>query len=83
MTILRFAYATPCLYPAQITLQSTYPQAWMTHYRAENYFAIDPVLRPENFLRGHLPWDDRLFRDTPELWDGARDHGLNKGLPSV
>ncbi|ATM04764.1 MULTISPECIES: transcriptional regulator SdiA [Raoultella] len=64
----------------RITLQSTYPQAWMTHYQAENYFAIDPVLRPENFLRGHLPWDDRLFRDTPELWDGARDHGLNKGV---
>ena len=35
----------------RITLQSTYPQAWMTHYQAENYFAIDPVLRPENFLR--------------------------------
>ncbi|QDI07984.1 Regulatory protein SdiA [Klebsiella electrica] len=64
----------------RITLQSTYPQAWMTHYQAENYFAIDPVLRPENFLRGHLPWDDGLFRDTPELWDSARDHGLNKGV---
>jgi LuxR family transcriptional regulator len=63
-----------------VTLQSTYPQAWMAHYQAENYFAIDPVLRKENFLRGHLPWNDKLFHDTPELWDGARDHGLRKGV---
>ena len=54
----------------------TYPQAWMAHYQTENYLAIDPVLRKENFLRGHLPWNDKLFHDTPELWDGARDHGL-------
>ena len=52
----------------------------MAHYQAENYFAIDPVLRPENFLRGHLPWNDGLFRDAPQLWDGARDHGLVKGI---
>ncbi|MEF3102508.1 LuxR family transcriptional regulator [Raoultella ornithinolytica] len=64
----------------KVTLQTTYPQAWMAHYQAENYFAIDPVLRPENFLRGHLPWNDGLFRDAPELWDGARDHGLVKGI---
>ena len=25
----------------KLTLQSTYPQAWMSHYQAENYFAID------------------------------------------
>ncbi|EIW9476641.1 transcriptional regulator SdiA [Klebsiella aerogenes] len=64
----------------KLTLQSTYPQAWMSHYQAENYFAVDPVLRRENFLRGHLPWNDQLFCDTPELWNGARDHGLNKGV---
>ena len=64
----------------RVTLQSTYPQAWMAHYQAENYFAIDPVLRKENFLRGHLPWNDKLFNDTPELWNGARDHGLRKGV---
>ncbi|MEN0615535.1 transcriptional regulator SdiA [Klebsiella indica] len=64
----------------RLTLQSTYPQAWMSHYQAENYFAIDPVLRNENFIRGHLQWNDTLFRDTPELWNGARDHGLRKGV---
>ncbi|VFS42367.1 Regulatory protein SdiA [Serratia liquefaciens] len=31
-------------------------------------------------MRGHLPWNDSLFRDAPALWDGARDHGLQKGV---
>ncbi len=30
-------------------------------------------------MRGHLPWEDGLFRDAAALWDGARDHGLKKG----
>ncbi|MFH4233522.1 autoinducer binding domain-containing protein, partial [Acinetobacter baumannii] len=28
----------------------------------------------------HLPWEDWLFRDAAALWDGARDHGLKKGV---
>jgi hypothetical protein len=56
------------------------PQQWMAQYQSENYFAIDPVLKPENFIQGHLPWTDELFADAQELWDGARDHGLRKGI---
>jgi LuxR family transcriptional regulator len=64
----------------KMSLRSSYPQAWVDHYHAENYFAIDPVLRPENFMRGNLPWDDALFSDTQEFWDAARDHGLRRGI---
>ncbi|MFK3661090.1 transcriptional regulator SdiA [Scandinavium sp. NPDC088450] len=64
----------------KLSLQTTYPKDWMAHYHAENYFAIDPVLKAENYLNGHLPWNDRLFRDAPDLWDAARDHGLRKGI---
>ncbi len=64
----------------KMSLRSSYPQAWLDHYHAENYFAIDPVLRPENFMRGNLPWDDELFSDTPAFWDAARDHGLRRGI---
>lgn len=83
---LEYDYYTLCVrHPVpftrpRVTFQSTYPRAWMSHYQAENYFAIDPVLRPENFMRGHLPWEDGLFRDAAALWDGARDHGLKKGV---
>ncbi|SCC15538.1 LuxR family transcriptional regulator [Kosakonia oryzendophytica] len=64
----------------KISVESTYPQAWMSHYQAENYFAIDPVLKAENFIQGHLPWSDKLFHDAMTLWDAARDHGLRKGI---
>ncbi|MGP3590237.1 transcriptional regulator SdiA [Vagococcus sp. WN89Y] len=64
----------------KISLETTYPQAWITHYQAENYFAIDPVLKAENFIQGHLPWNDKLFQDAMQLWDAARDHGVCKGI---
>ena len=52
----------------------------MAQYKSENFFAIDPVLKPENFIQGHLPWTDELFADAQALWDGARDHGLRTGI---
>lgn len=61
-------------------MHATYPQRWMAQYQSENYFAIDPVLKPENFIQGHLPWTDELFADAEALWNGARDHGLRKGI---
>ena len=64
----------------KISVESSYPDVWMSHYQAENYFAFDPVLKAENFLHGHLPWNDKLFHDAPVLWDAARDHGLRKGV---
>lgn len=36
-------------------LHTTYPKAWVAHYQSENFLAIDPVLKPENFRQGHLP----------------------------
>ena len=64
----------------RISLHTTYPSSWMAHYQAENYFAIDPVLKADNFIQGHLPWSDQLFSDAPTLWEAARDHGLRKGF---
>ncbi|MBB1201378.1 transcriptional regulator SdiA [Enterobacteriaceae bacterium 89] len=64
----------------KLSLHTTYPQEWMAHYQSENYFAIDPVLKAENYFKGHLPWDDKLFQNAQELWDAAQDHGLRKGI---
>lgn len=36
----------------KISVHTTYPQAWVAHYQSENYFSIDPVLKPENFRQG-------------------------------
>lgn len=84
--LLEFDYYSLCIrHPVPFTrpktsLIASYPQSWLNQYHAENYFAIDPVLRPENFMRGNLPWNDELFCDTPDFWDAARDHGLRRGI---
>ncbi len=57
----------------KISLRTTYPPAWVTHYQSENYFAIDPVLKPENFRQGHLHWDDVLFHEAQAM--GQADAG--------
>ncbi|ENG4917866.1 autoinducer binding domain-containing protein [Salmonella enterica subsp. enterica serovar Uganda] len=62
----------------KISLRTTYPQAWVTHYQSENYFAIDPVLKPENFRQGHLHWDDVLFHEAQAMQAGAAGY-LSKG----
>ncbi|HCL5280476.1 TPA: transcriptional regulator SdiA [Salmonella enterica] len=64
----------------KISLRTTYPQAWVTHYQSENYFAIDPVLKPENFRQGHLHWDDVLFHEAQAMWDAAQRFGLRRGV---
>lgn len=64
----------------KISVRSSYPAEWLAQYQSENYYAIDPVLKRENYVHGHLPWTDELFVDAQPLWDGARDHGLLKGI---
>ena len=63
----------------KISVHTTYPPAWVAHYQSENYFSIDPVLKPENFRQGHLAWNDALFSEAQSLWDAARAHGLRRG----
>lgn len=46
--------------PAQHAIFCSYPEAWMQHYVAHNYEAIDPV-------RNHLPATEEAF-----LWDSLR-----------
>lgn|GEM_PF-25976 len=83
---LEFDYYSLCVrHPVpftrpKITVHSSYPAEWMSQYQSENYFAIDPVLKRENFIQGHLPWTDALFSEAQPLWDGARDHGIRRGI---
>ncbi|EMH4162240.1 transcriptional regulator SdiA [Pluralibacter gergoviae] len=64
----------------KFSLQANYPQAWVNCYRNENFFAIDPVLKAENFCQRAVVWSDALFEASPALWDGARDFGLRAGF---
>ena len=83
---LEFDYYSLCVrHPVpftrpKIAVHATYPQQWLAQYQSENYFTIDPVLKPENFIQGHLPWTDELFADAQELWHRAQDFGLRSGI---
>ncbi len=46
----------------KITVETTYPQAWMAQYQSANYFAIDPVLKTGEFHSGAFPLDRRIIR---------------------
>lgn len=39
----------------KISVHTTYPPQWQAQYQSKNYFAIDPVLKPENFIQGIYP----------------------------
>ncbi len=42
----------------------------MAQYQSENYFAIDPVLKTENFLfRAIYPRTDELFADAESIME--------------
>jgi LuxR family transcriptional regulator len=72
-------YPVPFTRP-KLTVYSTYSQEWQNEYISNNYFDIDPVLRPENYNLGYLPWNESLFRDVPEFWASAQAHGLRFGV---
>ncbi|XPE39113.1 hypothetical protein ACNKHS_11610 [Shigella flexneri] len=45
----------------------------MAQYQSENYFAIDPVLKPETSFRDICPGRMNYSADAQQLWDGAHD----------
>lgn len=72
----------------QHLLFSGYPQEWVDHYVAQNYFDCDPVLSAAT--RSPLPvmWDAMASQgacskaDTRQhrMWDEAAQHGLTHGI---
>lgn len=64
----------------KLTVYSTYSKDWQEEYISGNYFEIDPVLRPENYQLGYLPWSESLFSSVPSFWEAAKAHGLKYGV---
>lgn len=58
---------------------STYPQAWLDRYMAQNYLERDPLV--QNALASDVPvvWSDRSVERLPEFWEEARSFGINHG----
>lgn len=62
--------------PIQI---NNYPSEWNTLYKRENYFAIDPVVAHSKRSVLPLLWEEKTFKEVPDLWAHAANHGLHIG----
>ncbi|MGH8382785.1 autoinducer binding domain-containing protein [Pseudomonas sp.] len=63
----------------QVRTYNNYPKAWNERYQQCNYLSIDPILAHCHTSILPILWQDEVFRETPELWEQARLHGLRYG----
>jgi len=61
----------------RFSLLSDYPESWVKHYVANNYFGIDPTVR--HGLNETLPMLWSTDQVKSEFWDEARQHDLRHG----
>lgn len=63
---------------------SSYPRAWVQHYRVERFDKVDPVVRPSEWPRQSFFWsgDEDGSRSTAEqrLFDEARTYRIHCGV---
>ncbi|MGS0894414.1 autoinducer binding domain-containing protein [Burkholderia stagnalis] len=57
---------------------NTYPEAWQKRYLAENYFALDPIVRYGLIYTSPIVWPVDACADEP-FWQEAKAHGLAHG----
>jgi LuxR family transcriptional regulator len=69
---------TPIANP-KILMLNNYPAQWRERYAAADYVQIDPTVQHGRQSREPLIWEDKLFEQTPELWEEARSFGLKYG----
>jgi DNA-binding CsgD family transcriptional regulator len=63
----------------KILMFNNYPAQWRERYMAADYIRTDPTVRHGKHSREPLVWDDKVFEQTPELWEEARSYGLSHG----
>lgn len=63
----------------QVKTYNNYPAAWNEYYERGNYLNIDPILAHCHNSLLPILWEDKVFQQTPELWEQARIHGLRYG----
>jgi LuxR family quorum-sensing system transcriptional regulator SolR len=58
---------------------SNYPHEWQSHYNEQKYFDIDPTVAHGMRSSEAIVWSDKFFKDTPQLWREAQQHGVCHG----
>ncbi len=73
LIIMPCVFVIPSPLPGlKISLRTTYPPAWVTHYQSGKLFSRSIRLCAENSRQGHLHWDDVLFHEAQAMWDAAQ-----------
>ena len=58
---------------------TTYPREWQLRYFANDYLAIDPVLKCALSSPAPVVWSDSAFGVQRDFWEEARAHGVRCG----
>lgn len=63
----------------QVVFLNNYSAQWNEHYQRSNYLVQDPTYHHCRHSLLPLLWEDAVFRETPQLREDARRHGLCHG----
>ena len=58
---------------------NNYPSEWSTLYDQAHFFDIDPVVQHCKTSVLPVVWEEKTFRDSPNLWSLAQTLGVNVG----
>jgi LuxR family transcriptional regulator, quorum-sensing system regulator SolR len=63
----------------KLILLNNYPNEWRSRYEQAKYINIDPSVLHGRRSRAPVVWSDKLFAETPALWNEAQSFGLRVG----
>jgi len=63
-----------------VKIFDTYPAGWMSHYRANGFLEIDPIVRAGMRRTDLIAWPRAMSDEAPRLWSDARDFGIKVGV---
>lgn len=63
----------------RFTWLSSYPNSWKRHYVDQGHVQMDPRIERARQAPDPFVWDEALFKQTPELWEQMKQHGLHHG----
>ena len=63
----------------QVVMINNYPAVWQERYVQARYVEVDPTVKHCSESAIPIVWSDRVFAESPELWDEAQAVGLCVG----
>lgn len=58
---------------------SNYPNEFIKTFEKTHFLHKNPIIAHCHYSISPIAWDDELFCQSPEIWQGCQAHGLNYG----